>query len=144
MADLSCGGDCSDRRSPGESGRGLESNGTGDGTGRVFTSAWVLGQRVLRDPETLHYLHPSPKYVHIIIADGGEVIRNGNIWEFNSFSLSRWLSSHSIQAATSQFGKNTIFWHFRSNSGSAMVHENTVSTVLPRFYLSALVEECRL
>lgn len=98
MADLSCGGDGSDRRSPGESGRGLESNGTGDGTGRVFTSAWVLSQRVLHDPETLHCLHPSPKYVHhshfIIIADGGEVIRNGNIWEINSLSLSLAGSHH--------------------------------------------------
>lgn len=49
MADLGRRGDSSDGWGPGESRRGLESNGAGDGAGRVFSTTGVLIHRILND-----------------------------------------------------------------------------------------------
>ncbi len=131
VANFSCCCDSSDSRSPGESGRGLKSNGAGDGAGCVFTSTWVLIQRVLHNPKNITYIHHQIYLSHTVHDySRWKVIRDGKCQEFNSFPLSRFILNSSCNLTA---WVKVIFWHFRINSGAAMAHENCqygFSTVL--------------
>ncbi len=129
VANFSCCCDSSDSRSPGESGRGLKSNGAGDGAGCVFTSTWVLIQRVLHNPKNITYIHHQIYLSHTVHDySRWKVIRDGKCQEFNSFPL---LLHFKFKLQPHSLGK---MWYFGTLE-SIVVQQwrmKTVSTVLVR------------